>query len=64
MLDFIMWIVMIVIGAKLLITPADQLLQMFPQMPSTTAAKIIGGILIAVGIVIVILRILAWLGKI
>lgn len=64
MLDFIMWIAMIVAGVKLLITPADQLLQMFPKMPSATAAKIIGGILIVVGIIIVILRILAWMGKI
>ncbi len=64
MFDFIIWIVMIVIGAKLLITPADQLAQKFPKMPSTTAAKIVGGIILVVGIGILIIQILAWMGKI
>ncbi|WP_333651508.1 hypothetical protein [Lacrimispora sp.] len=64
MFDFIIWIVMIVIGATLLITPADRLAQKFPQMPSTTAAKIVGGIILVVGIGILVVQILSWLGKI
>ena len=43
MFDFIIWIVMIIIGAMLLVTPADKLAQQFPKMPSIMAAKVIGG---------------------
>jgi len=43
MFDFIIWIVMIIIGAMLLVTQADKLAQQFPKMPSIMAAKVIGG---------------------
>ena len=63
MFDFIIWIVMIIIGAMLLVTPADKLAQQFPKMPSIMAAKVIGGIVLAVGIVILVVQILTWMGK-
>lgn len=64
MFDFILWIVMIGFGAFLLVTPAEKLKQQFPKMPSTKAAKIIGGIILVVGIGILIIEVLMWLGKI
>lgn len=63
MLNFIMAIVMIFFGAKLVITPANQLIQQFPKMRSTTGVKIIGGIVALIGIAIVVGQILMWLGK-
>jgi len=54
---------MIIIGAMLLVTPADKLAQQFPKMPSIMAAKVIGGIVLAVGIVILVVQILTWMGK-
>ena len=63
MFDFIIWIVMVIIGAMLLVTPADKLAQQFPKMPSIMAAKVIGGIVLVVGIVIIVVQILTWMGK-
>ncbi|WP_394522824.1 hypothetical protein [Lacrimispora sp. JR3] len=64
MLNFIMAIVMILFGTKLVITPANQLAEQFPKMPSVTAAKVIGGFAAILGIGIIVLQILMWLGKI
>jgi hypothetical protein len=64
MLNFIMAIIMVLFGAKLVITPANQLQQQFPKMRSTTAAKIVGGIASILGICIFVVQILMWLGKI
>lgn len=63
-LDNIVWIAMIWFGTKLVITPAAQLAQQFPKMPSATAAKIAGGIVLVVGIGILVLKILMWMGKV
>lgn len=38
-LDFIMAIVMILFGVKLVITPANQLVEQFPKMPSVKGSK-------------------------
>lgn len=57
MFDFILWIIMIGVGFMLLITPAEKLKQQYPKMPSTKAAKIIGGIIFVVGICILAIRI-------
>ena len=64
MLNFIMAIVMILFGTKLVITPANQLAEQFPKMPSVTAAKVIGGFATILGIGIFVVQILMWLGKI
>ncbi|WP_349943811.1 hypothetical protein ABFV83_10940 [Lacrimispora sp. BS-2] len=64
MLNFIMAIVMILFGGKLVITPVNQLVQQFPKMPSPMAAKIVGGIAAIIGIGIFVVQILMWLGKI
>lgn len=64
MLGFIMSIVMILFGAKLVITPTNQLIQQFPKMPSTIVAKIVGGIASILGICICVVQILIWFGKI
>lgn len=64
MLNFIMAIVMILFGGKLIITPTDQLIQQFPKIPSPMAAKIGGGIALILGIGIFVVQIILWLGKI
>lgn len=64
MLGFIMSILMILFGAKLVIAPANQLIQQFPKMPSAIVAKIVGGIASILGVGICVVQILIWLGKI
>jgi uncharacterized protein YacL len=63
MLGFIMSIVMILFGEKLVITPTNQLEQQFPKMPLTTVAKIVGGIASILGISIFIAQILLYWEK-
>ncbi len=62
MFNFILLIVMIGIGVMMVITPADKLKQQFPKMPSTKAAKIIGGIVAVVGMGILIIQVGVWVG--
>lgn len=64
MLNLIMSIIMIVFGAKLIITPKNQLVKQFPKMPSATVAKIVGGTASILGLCICVVQILLWLGKI
>jgi len=62
MFNLILLIVMIGIGVMMLITPSDKLKQQFPKIPSTKAAKIIGGIVVVIGMGILIIQVCVWLG--